>query len=117
MFCLTSKDLFSCELTKELVIINLSRQLLIIAFNKRLQLLIRYVQGVVTKETAKILFVNEAIFARIYQIKRLMCREIGLLLRQDPQLFGLDLVLQVCCPGLQEKLSRLRVEDLTPRHG
>ena len=35
-----------------------------------------------------------------------------LFLRYDPQLFCLDLVLQVSCPGLEEELCGLWVENL-----
>ena len=37
-------------------------------------------------------------------------------MRQDPQLFSLNLVLKVSGPGLKEELSCLRVENLLLGH-
>ena len=69
-----------------------------------------------SEELAQVIFVDVAVVAHINQIEGLVRGELRLLLSEDPELLSLDLILKMRCPGLQEQLSGLRVEDLLLWH-
>ena len=66
------------------------------------------------EEFTEILLVNTTIVIYVDELESLPDRELCLLLRQDTELLGLDFILQVRCPSLEEQLSRLRTKYLLP---